>query len=104
MKIYFNKNDYSTYKDFYIDILNKLNSKRFLDWKDEKDLGYNGNILGEFLWYCSVDNNDYVFTNFYREKMKPDKNNEDREWEIIFYYFEKLVKEYPNNSLKFIDE
>ncbi|MBQ3494972.1 MAG: hypothetical protein IJA69_06100 [Clostridia bacterium] len=103
MKITFNKNEYSSYKDFYKDVLKKLNSKRFLDWEDETDLGYNGNLLGEFLWYCSQDNNEYIFINFYREKMQPQKNQEDKEWEIIFYYFEKLTNDYPNNTLVFID-
>ena len=103
MKIIFDKNDYNTYKDFYVDILKKLNAKRFIDWADEKDLGFNGNLLNEFLWYCSKDNNEYVFANFYKDKMSPDKNEEDRQWKIIFYYFEKLVNEYPSNSLCFID-
>lgn len=103
MKIVFKKEDYKTYKDFYIDILKKLNAKRFIDWQDEIDLGYNGNLLGEFLWYASEDNNDYVFYNFNKENMKPEKNQEDREWQIIFYYFKNLVKEHPNNTLTFIN-
>ncbi len=104
MKIVFKKEDYKTYKDFYIDILKRLNAKRFMDWEDEKDLGYNGNLLGEFLWYASSDSNDYVFCNFYREKMNPAKNQEDNGWRVIFYYFENLVKEYPNNTLTFMDD
>ena len=104
MKITFNKNDYKSYKDFYVDVLKKLNAKRFIDFEDEQDLGYNGNLLSEFLWYCSEDNNTYVFVNFNREKMKPDKNLEDYQWSIIFYCFETLVKEHPQNCLLFLDE
>ena len=74
MKIIFNKNEYNTYKDFYVDILNKLNAQRFIDWQDEKNLGYNGNLLYEFLWYCSNNNNEYVFVNFNRKNMKPNKS------------------------------
>jgi len=104
MEIFFDKKDYSSYKDFYKDVLQKLNSKRFSDWEDEKDLGYNGNLLGEFLWYCSEDSNTYVFLNFYKEKMKPEKNHEDYEWNIIFNYFNDLAKEHPNNKVVFINK
>ena len=104
MKIVFKKEDYKTYKDFYTDILRKLNAKRFIDWEDEKDLGYNGNLLGEFLWYTSEDSNDYIFVNFNKENMNPEKKQEDKEWQIIFYYFENLVKEHPNNTLAFIND
>ena len=37
MKITFNKNDYKSYKDFYVDVLKKLNAKRFLDFEDVRN-------------------------------------------------------------------
>ena len=58
-----------------------------LFYSHKKDLGYNGNLLGEFLWYTSEDSNDYIFVNFNKENMNPEKNQADREWQIIFYYF-----------------
>jgi len=87
MKIVFNKNDYKSYKDFYVDVLKKLNSKRFTDWQDETNLGYNGNLLGEFLWYCSEDSNDYLFVNFnIKKKIIMNLNNG-----ILYFFTLKIL-------------
>lgn len=101
-EIIFNRKEYESYKDFYRDVCIKLNKDRFIDWKGNyENLGYNGNLLAEFLWYCHNDNNKYIFVNFDKEKISLQKNYDDYEYNIIIYYFEKLIKEYPNNQLEF---
>ncbi len=72
-----------------------------IDWEDYKDLGYNGNLLNEFLWYKQDENIKYIFVNFNKEKIKLQKNFDDYQYNIIIEYFEKFVEEYPNNQLEF---
>jgi len=103
-EIIINKKDYKSYKEFYEDIVIKLNADRFIDWEGEKNLNYNGNLLNEFLWYCHTDNIHFKFKNFYLEKIKEEKNYEDYHWAIIFRIFQRFVKNYPNNTLEFVNE
>ena len=102
--IIINKKSYSTYKDFYEDIVIKLSANRFIDWKDEKNLNYNADIFEEFLWYCHKDNIHFIFKNFNLEKIKNYKNYDNYEWNIIIEVFQDFVKKYPNNTLEFVNE
>ena len=91
-----------SYKDFYKDICIKLNKDRFIDWQGQyENLGYNADLLNEFLWYCHNDNNKYIFIGFDQEKIKLHKNYDDYEYNIIIEIFERFVREYPNNKLEF---
>ena len=104
-EIIFNMKDYQSYKDMYHDICIKLDKNRFIDWKDDyEDLSYNGNLLSEFLWYCHNDSIKYIFINFDKEKIKLQKTFDDYQYNIIIFYFEKLVAEFPNNKLEFRTE
>lgn len=101
-EIVFNRKSYNTFKDFYHDVYNKLEGKEIHDFDYCKNpLGYNADILNEFLWYCSDDNNKYIFVNFDREKLKQPKNYNDYKYNIIMEVFESFVKRYPNNILEF---
>ena len=101
-KIILNKNDYKSYKDFYLDIYNKLEGKDNHDFDYcEVPLGYSADTLNEFLWYYHEDNISYVFINFNLPKIKLQKNFDDYKYNIIIEVFVDFVKQYPNNKLEF---
>ncbi len=100
-EIVFNKNNYGSYKDFYIQIYRDLEGKEIPDWEDYDALHYNADLLDEFLWYCHNDNIKYIFVNFDKEKIALQKIFDNYQYNIIIYYFEKFVKEYPNNKLEY---
>ena len=103
-KIIYNRNNIKDYKEFYESIVIKLNADRFIDWEGEQNLDYNGNNLNEFLWYCHKDNIQFVFKNFNLDKIENYKNFENYQWNIIFTIIKMFVKQFPNNTLKFINE
>lgn len=79
-----------------------MDGKRFDDFDYCKNtLGYNADILDEFLWYCHNDNIKYIFINFDREKIKQPKTYNDYKYNIIMEVFEDFVKQFPNNKLEF---
>ena len=100
-EVIFDKKTFNSYKDFYIQIYKDLDGANTIDWEDYKDLGYNGNLLNEFLWYKQDENIKYIFVNFNKEKIQLQKNFDDYQYNIIIEYFEKFVEEYPNNQLEF---
>lgn len=94
----------NNYREFYKKIYEDLDGKNMIDWGKFEYLGYDGNKLNEFLWYCHKDGNKYIFKNFDLLQIEDCKTHEDYQWKIIFYYFKKLIKEYPNNKLEFIND
>jgi len=100
-EIIFNKNNYESYKDFYIQLYKELEGKKIPDWEDYDDLHYNAGLLDEFLWYYHNDNIKYIFVNFDKEKIALQKNYDDYEYNIVLKVFERFVKQYPNNKLEF---
>lgn len=105
MKIEFDKKDYQSFKDMYHDISVKLDKDRFIDWRDDYvDLGLSADILQEFLWYCHRDNNHYIFKNFELEKIRNHKTYENYEYSLIIKVFERFVKQYPKNTLEFVND
>ena len=103
-KIIYNRQTIKDYKEFYESIVMELDANRFIDWEGEKNLDYNGNNLNEFLWYCHNDNIHFIFENFDLEKIENYKNYENYQWNIIFTVIKRLVQQYPNNKLEFINE
>lgn len=102
-KIEFNRNVYKSYKDFYHDVVIKLDKDRFIDWREGYvDLCYNADLLNEFLWYCHKDGVHYIFKNFDKEKISLEKTYDDFEYNIIIRIFERFGKEYQNNKVEFI--
>jgi len=100
-EIIFDKNKYSSYKDFYSQIYKDLEGEKIPDWEDYKDLCYNADGLNEFLWYCHNDNIKYIFVNFDKEKIKLQKTYDDYEYNLVLEVFEEFVEKYPNNKLEF---
>ena len=100
-EIIFCKKNYMSYKDLYSQIYRDLKGKNMPDWEDYDNLGYSGDILNEFLWYCHKDNNKYIFIGFDKDKIKLQKNYDDYKYNIVIEVFENFVKEYPNNKLEF---
>ena len=100
----FNKNDYASYKDFYVDIAKQLDAKNDLNCLEPEDLGFNANHLYEFLRDFNDENYKYVFIGFDLEKISQQKNIDDYEWEIIIKVFKDFVKKYPDNTLEFIND
>ncbi len=82
-EVIFDKKTFNSYKDFYIQIYKDLDGANTIDWEDYKDLGYNGNLLNEFLWYKQDENIKYIFVNFNKEKIKLQKNFDDYQYNII---------------------
>ena len=100
-EIIFCKKNYMSYKDLYSQIYRDLKGKNIPDWEDYDNLGYSGDMLNEFLWYCHKDNNKYIFIGFDKDKIKLQKNYDDYKYNIVIEVFENFVKEYPNNKLEF---
>lgn len=100
-EIIFCKKNYMSYKDLYSQIYRDLKGKNMPDWEDYDNLGYSGDMLNEFLWYCHKDNNKYIFIGFDKDKIKLQKNYDDYKYNIVIEVFENFVKEYPNNKLEF---
>lgn len=103
-KIIYDRNIIKDYKQFYEDIVIKLNAKRFIDWKGEKDLNYSADIFEEFLWYCHKDNINFIFKNFNLEIINNYKNYENYQWFLIFKVIKRFVEKYPNNKLEFMND
>ena len=103
-KVVYDRRQINSYKEFYEKIYIDLDGKGMIDWEKFEYLGYNGNNLNEFLWYCHNDNIHFIFKNFDLEKIKNYKNYEDYQWNLIFEIIEDFVKDYPNNKLEFINE
>ena len=83
----------------------KVDQNRFIDWRDNyEDLGYNADLLNEFLWYCSDDSNHYIFKNFDLEKIKIERSYDNYEYNLIIKVFQDFAKGYPNNTLEFIND
>lgn len=103
-KIIIDKNNYKDYRQFYEDIVIKLDAKNDLNCLDPDNLSYNSNHLDELLWDCHQDGNTYIFKNFDLEKIEHYKSANDYEWGIIFKVFRRFVKEFPNNKLEFVND
>ena len=105
-EIIFNTKEYTskneTYKDFYRDIVKKLNN--FIDFEGDKDLGFDADILNEFMWYNHDKNLQIIFVGLDLEKIKKQKTTDDYKWHLIIDIMSDFVKEYPNNTLEFRDE
>lgn len=99
----FNKKDYNTYKDFYVDIAKKLDSKNDLNCLEPEDLGFNPNHLYEFLRDFYDEMHKYIFIGFDLEKISKQKNIDNYEWSIIIKVFQDFVTKYPNNTIEFIN-
>ena len=102
-EIIFNRKVYKSYQDFYADVYEKLDGKRFDDFDYcTVPLGYSPDTLDEFLWYCIYyDNFKFIFLNFDKEKISLQKNYDDYEYNIVVKVFERFVKQYPNNAVEF---
>lgn len=100
-EIIFNKKNYESFKDFYVQIYKDLEGKKIPDWEDYENLCYSADALNEFLWYCHNDNIKYIFINFDKEKIALQKKYDDYEYSIVLKVFERFVKQYPNNKLEF---
>lgn len=103
-EIVFKKDNFESYKDFYVQIYRDLNGKDFLDWEDYENLHYNADMLNEFLWYNNDKDLKFIFVGFDLEKIKQEKTYDDYEWRLIFEVVEYFVKEYPNNTMEIINE
>ena len=102
-KIIFNKKNYKSYKDFYVQLYKDLNGKSMPDWEDYVNLGYNAGLLDEFLWYCHNNNIHYIFVGFDKKEIALEKTYDDYEYNMIIHAFEDFVNKYPNNELEFRD-
>ncbi len=100
-EIIFDRKNYESYKDLYAQIYKDLDGKGIPDFEDYENLGYSGDMLNEFLWYCHNDNIKYIFVGFDKEKIKLQNTFDDYKYNIVIEVFEDFVKKYPNNELEF---
>ena len=103
-KLIYDRKQLGTYKEFYEKLYEDMDGKNMIDWEDFNYLGYDGNNLNEFLWYCHDRNIHYIFKNFDLERINNYKNFENYQWNIIFEIIKDFVKDYPNNTLEFIND
>ena len=101
-EIVFDKNNYSSYKDFYVQIYEDLDGAHTMDWEQYDNLCYSADALGEFLWYKAEENIYYIFKNFDKEIIVNQKTYEDYEYGLIIKIFERFAKNYPNNIVEFM--
>ena len=102
----FNRQDYDSYKDFYVDAAIKLGSVGIVDYYDTSNFEYDPNILWEFLLcqYAYLKKDIKItFINFDREKIKNYKNMDDYNWNIILGVLERFVEEFPNSKLEYVE-
>ncbi len=97
------KKNYNKWTEFYEDIFIKLDGKQTIDFIDMPTLLQNSNVLAEFLWYKKYEDIKFKLINFDREKIKNQKDIEDYHWNIILDVLESFVKEYPNNTIEYIN-
>lgn len=100
-EIVFDRKKYQSFKDFYIQVYKDMDAKSNPDFEYYENLGYNGDLLAEFLWYCHNDNIRYIFVGFDKEQIALQKNFDDYKYNIVIKVFEDFVKDYPNNELEF---
>lgn len=100
----FNRKDYKIYEDFYGQIYDEMEGAKIPDWEDYPNLDFSADNLYEFLWYHHNDGNKYTFKNFDLERIRNYKNFDDYEFNKIIDVFEDFVKEYPNNTLEFVND
>lgn len=100
-EVIFDKNEYKSYKDFYVQIYNDLDGAHIIDWERYENLCYNADALNEFLWYIEEENNKYIFVNFDKEQIAKRKTYDDYEYGLIIKIFERFAKNYPNNTVEF---
>jgi len=103
-EIIFNKKEYKSYKDMYIDIAQKTEIAKIEDYFDSSNLEYSPDILWECLecdFGYSQKSIKIILLNFDKEKIVLQKNYDDYEYSLIIEVFEDFVKKYPNNQLEF---
>ena len=100
-EIIFDRNNYKSYKDFYVQIYNDLDGAHTVDWEQYTNLCYSADALNEFLWYKEEENNKYVFLNFDKKQIAKQKTYDDYEYNLIVEIFERFAKNYPNNTVEF---
>ena len=106
-KFIYDRNEIKDYKEFYERIYVDLDGAGMNDWETFDCLGYSGNNLNEFLWYCHQDNLYIIFKNFDLEKIENSettKNYENYQWKIIFTILNDFAKDYPNNKVEFVND
>lgn len=94
--------EYYTYKGFYEDVFRILDGKDNHDFDEMDNCCYHADILNEFLWYNLDKNIRFVFVDFDVEKLKTPKTYDDCEWNKIIDVVSGFIKEYPNNTIKFV--
>ena len=72
-EVIFDRKEYKTYKDFYVQVYKDLDGKSIPDWEEYENLNYKADFLNEFLWYCHSDNTKYIFVNFDKIKIRKKK-------------------------------
>ena len=103
MDLVYNFSEMQDYKQFYERLCVDLDSKSIPDWEDYENLLYNADFLVEYLFGCREMDIHLKFVGFDRKNMKPDKNYNDYEWSLIFEILEDFVRDFPNNTIEFVD-
>ena len=101
-EVIFDKNEYKSYKDFYVQIYKDLDGAHTIDWEQYDNLCYSADALDEFLWYKAEENICYIFKNFDRGRIAKQRTYDDYEYSLIIRIFERFAKNYPNNKVEFM--
>ena len=103
-ELVYDKNELKSFKNFYEKIYSEFDVVNRSDMEDYPNLGYNADLLNEFLWGFQDDNLLFVMKNFDLDKIKEQKSYEDYEWGLIFQVLNRFVTNYPNNKMIFIND
>ncbi|MBR4801042.1 MAG: hypothetical protein IK048_05185 [Clostridia bacterium] len=101
-EVIFDRNNYTSYKDFYAQIYKDLDGKHTIDWEQYDNLCYSADGLNEFLWYKAEENIHYIFKNFDKERIAKQSAYDDYEYNLIVEVFEYFAKQFPNNKVEFM--
>ena len=91
-ELVYDKTKLPTFKAFYEKIYSEFDVVNRSDMEDYPNLGYNADLLNEFLWGFQNDDLVFVMKNFDLDKMKNIKSYDNYEWNILLEVITEFVK------------
>lgn len=103
MELVYRYRELKDYKKFYEQFCIDTNYKRNLDMCDYENLCYSADFLNEYMFSCQDMNIHFKFIGFDLEKINEAKTLNDMKWKSIFNVLGYFIKDYPNNTIEFVD-
>ena len=103
MDLVYNFSEMQDFKQFYERFCKDTKIEEDMDMCQYENLNYSADMLVEYLFGCREMDIHLKFVGFDRKNMKPDKNYNDYKWTLIFEVLEDFVRDFPNNTIEFVD-